>query len=175
MGRIEHDNPADYYNTVLKMAKKRAHVDAVLTATAASDIFTQDIEDMPEVIDVTPKPAKPANPKKPKQTGQEPDKNDYERSTPKQRQNGIYKYVGAKTLDPKDFILWCAKKFNLPYDSLELFKKLIVRKTLDGETQSYIDAKTNETNMETKANQAPDENDAEGVGSAGSEGFNRPA
>ncbi|KAF0235096.1 MAG: hypothetical protein FD177_255 [Desulfovibrionaceae bacterium] len=46
MGRIEHDNPADYYNTVLKMAKKRALVDAVLTATAASDIFTQDIEDM---------------------------------------------------------------------------------------------------------------------------------
>lgn len=48
--RIEHDNPADYFNTVLKMAKKRALVDAALTATAASDIFTQDIEDMPEVI-----------------------------------------------------------------------------------------------------------------------------
>jgi hypothetical protein len=49
-GRVEHDNPADYYNTVLKMGKKRAHVDAILTATAASDLFTQDIEDMPEVI-----------------------------------------------------------------------------------------------------------------------------
>jgi hypothetical protein len=44
--KVEHDNPADYYNTVLKMAKKRSHVDAVLTATAASDIFTQDVEDM---------------------------------------------------------------------------------------------------------------------------------
>lgn len=50
MGRIEHDNPADYYNTVLKMSKKRAQVDAILTCTAASDIYTQDIEDMPEVI-----------------------------------------------------------------------------------------------------------------------------
>lgn len=59
MDRVEHDNPADYYNTVLKMAKKRAHVDAVLTATAASDIFTQDIEDMPtEIINVTPTPEK---------------------------------------------------------------------------------------------------------------------
>jgi hypothetical protein len=48
MGRVEHDNPADYYNTVLKMAKKRAHVDAVLTCTAASDLFTQDLEDMAE-------------------------------------------------------------------------------------------------------------------------------
>ncbi|HIJ50738.1 MAG TPA: hypothetical protein HPP54_06770, partial [Nitrospinae bacterium] len=44
-GRTDHDNPADYYNTVLKMAKKRALVDAVLTATAASDIFSQDIEE----------------------------------------------------------------------------------------------------------------------------------
>lgn len=44
--------PADLANTVLKMAKKRALVDAVLTATAASDIFTQDIEDLPpEYID----------------------------------------------------------------------------------------------------------------------------
>ncbi|MDY7039062.1 MAG: hypothetical protein SV375_23280 [Thermodesulfobacteriota bacterium] len=60
--KIEHDNPADFYNTVLKMAKKRAHVDAILTATAASDIFTQDVEDMPEVFSATketPKQAKP--------------------------------------------------------------------------------------------------------------------
>ncbi len=43
-------NQADIANTVLKMAKKRALVDAVLTITAASDIFTQDIEDMPEEV-----------------------------------------------------------------------------------------------------------------------------
>ncbi len=43
--RVEYDNPADHYNTVLKMAKKRALVDAVLTSTAASDIFTQDLEE----------------------------------------------------------------------------------------------------------------------------------
>lgn len=41
-------SPADLANTVLKMAKKRALVDAVLTATAASDIFSQDYEDMSE-------------------------------------------------------------------------------------------------------------------------------
>ncbi len=32
-------------NTVLKMAKKRAFVDAVLLASASSDVFTQDLED----------------------------------------------------------------------------------------------------------------------------------
>lgn len=42
--------PADIANTVLKMAKKRALVDVVLTVTAASDCFSQDIEDLPEEI-----------------------------------------------------------------------------------------------------------------------------
>jgi hypothetical protein len=37
--------PEDVDNTILKMAKKRALIDAVLTVTAASDIFTQDAED----------------------------------------------------------------------------------------------------------------------------------
>lgn len=52
----KQENPdiADVYNTVLKMAKKRAHVDAVLTATAASDIFAQDLEDLPEAEVHTP-------------------------------------------------------------------------------------------------------------------------
>lgn len=36
----------DIANTVLKMAKKRAQIDAVLTVTAASDVFAQDIEDL---------------------------------------------------------------------------------------------------------------------------------
>lgn len=38
-------NPADVANTVLKMAKKRAQIDLSLTATGASDIFTQDMAD----------------------------------------------------------------------------------------------------------------------------------
>lgn len=41
-------NPSDLANTVLKMAKKRALVDLCLTATAASDCFTQDLDDMDE-------------------------------------------------------------------------------------------------------------------------------
>lgn len=43
-------NPADIANTVLKMAKKRAQIDLTLTATAASDCFTQDVEDLPEEL-----------------------------------------------------------------------------------------------------------------------------
>ena len=43
-------NPADLANTVLKMAKKRAQIDLTLTATGASDVFEQDLEDMPEEL-----------------------------------------------------------------------------------------------------------------------------
>lgn len=78
--KVEHDNPADYYNTCLKMATKRAYVGATRSATAASDIFEQDLEeiaeDQPPAVEVQPEEKKP-EPKKspkedePKQTPQE--------------------------------------------------------------------------------------------------------
>jgi hypothetical protein len=40
--------PADAANTILKMACKRAQVAMTLNVTAASDIFSQDIEDLPD-------------------------------------------------------------------------------------------------------------------------------
>lgn len=45
---IVPQDPWDVQNTIYKMACKRALVAAVLNATAASDIFTQDIEDLPD-------------------------------------------------------------------------------------------------------------------------------
>jgi len=50
MYRIENDDPWTLWNTVLKMAKKRAVVDATLSATRSSGIFTQDIEDLQDWI-----------------------------------------------------------------------------------------------------------------------------
>lgn len=41
------DRPRDLENTALKMAKKRAYVDAVLTTLGLHDQFTQDVEDLP--------------------------------------------------------------------------------------------------------------------------------
>jgi hypothetical protein len=46
-GKVDNEDIADCYNTCLKMAEKRAKVDAALSCTSASDIFTQDIEDNP--------------------------------------------------------------------------------------------------------------------------------
>jgi len=46
--RIANIDIADSYNTVRKMACKRAHVAAILLVTCASEIFTQDVEDEQE-------------------------------------------------------------------------------------------------------------------------------
>lgn len=45
IGKIENEDIPSLKNTILKMAKKRAKVDAVLSATRSSGLFTQDIED----------------------------------------------------------------------------------------------------------------------------------
>lgn len=48
----KQQDPYTLANTVLKMAKKRAQVDAVLTVASLSEIFTQDLED--ELEDILP-------------------------------------------------------------------------------------------------------------------------
>ena len=45
--RIENDDIFSQVNTILKMSKKRALVDAALSAGRLSNIFTQDMEDLP--------------------------------------------------------------------------------------------------------------------------------
>lgn len=45
-GEIDNPDPHDLGNTIVKMAKKRALIDATLTATASSDLFTQDLDEM---------------------------------------------------------------------------------------------------------------------------------
>jgi hypothetical protein len=72
-GKSENPDIADTYNTVLKMAKKRAQVDAILTATAASDIFTQDIEDFAEPhATAAPEPHPQATVREPAQPAPQP-------------------------------------------------------------------------------------------------------
>lgn len=43
-GQVENENPYDLANTILKMARKRAGVDAILTATGTSGLFSQDAD-----------------------------------------------------------------------------------------------------------------------------------
>jgi hypothetical protein len=47
VGKVANEDPAEQKNTILKMAKKRAKVDAVISVTRSSSLFTQDLEDSP--------------------------------------------------------------------------------------------------------------------------------
>jgi hypothetical protein len=72
--KYNRSSPYDIRNTVLKMAKKRALVDAALTTTASSHIFTQDVEDLIDngVMDAPGKsPAQPSG--KPAAKSAQPD------------------------------------------------------------------------------------------------------
>ena len=60
--QIENEDIADVYNTVLKMAKKRAQIDATLTVTGAADMFTQDLIENED--DALKEPIKEPMPKK---------------------------------------------------------------------------------------------------------------
>ena len=54
VGEVENPDLADTWNTVVKMAEKRARVDAVLAVTGASALFTQDVEDLPHAAPTQP-------------------------------------------------------------------------------------------------------------------------
>lgn len=48
--KINNPDVCSLVNTILKMAKKRAFIDAVLQVASLSEVFTQDIEDMGDFI-----------------------------------------------------------------------------------------------------------------------------
>jgi hypothetical protein len=62
LGDIENPDPYDIDNTLLKMAEKRAYIDATLRATATSGLFTQDVEDL---ADASTKPTQSAQSTRP--------------------------------------------------------------------------------------------------------------
>ena len=53
--KVSNPDLPDLYNTILKMAKKRALVDAIMTATAASDVFNREDPDEEEMFDERPR------------------------------------------------------------------------------------------------------------------------
>jgi hypothetical protein len=123
-GRLQQvrTNPHDQGNTVLKMACKRAHVAMTLSVVAASDVFTQDLEDDPDAIDAGAPRGKPAT--------------DKPRAASGQRQSGVINEGQLKLLRSKmegksvDSVILCDhfginKLEELPFDKLNEAIKFI--------------------------------------------------
>ena len=69
--QIENPDIFDLVNTMVKIAKKRAHIDATLSAGRLSELFTQDLEDFADVSGAgVEQPAQPQH-QKPKQQQQQ--------------------------------------------------------------------------------------------------------
>jgi hypothetical protein len=66
-GDLENPDQWDLAVTLLKMAEKRAFIDATLRATAASGLFTQDMEDSSHVSPGSTPPAVSPTPKAPQE------------------------------------------------------------------------------------------------------------
>ena len=101
--KYQKAQPWDIQNTLYKMACKRALVAAVLNATAASDIFTQDIEDDPETFqrDSRPKPVQQTTqPSQPVQSGNSDVISDAQRK----RLYAIYKGAGITDAQMQDYL-----------------------------------------------------------------------
>jgi hypothetical protein len=102
-GKIENPDIADTYNTVIKISKKRAYVDATITACAASDIFTQDLDDLPEADEK--KPVNKNEEKSPANQASEPDHPENKRLFNKRKELGekLLSIMTAKDPDELDY------------------------------------------------------------------------
>lgn len=133
--RVEHDNPADYYNTCLKIAKKRALVDGTLSATAASDMFTQDVEDMAEVLNKNPESTAQARPEPAAPTAAHP---------PQQAANGAPPANGASgerviSEPQRKRLIAIALAANYDFDGIDakLFERFQIKGTTNVPTRLY--------------------------------------
>lgn len=88
VGQIANNEPYELVNTILKMGHKRALVAAVLVVTGASEVYTQDVEDMPSAYSGVDDFLEPE--KKPEKT---------EKSVAKPAENKAEKPAAPMTLD----------------------------------------------------------------------------
>jgi len=112
--RVQNEDPWALWNTVLKMAKKRALIDAVLSATRSSGLFTQDMEDLQEWAEAGAAVGTEGEGERPGQSGQqrrtEPAKGSGASATEKQ-QKAVY--AAAKSAGVEDVKAWLKERYGV--------------------------------------------------------------
>ena len=119
--RIENTDLFDQWNTVLKMAVKRAYVAATLAATGLSGIFSLDEDDLDDWIDDEGKGDNPLNKRSPNNPNRKPNTSPSNGSEISQAQMGkIFGDARGKGLSAEDTKTLA---FALKQKPLELFTK----------------------------------------------------
>jgi len=119
-------NPYDVKNTLEKMSEKRALVAAVLIGTGASDIFTQDLEDLPQLLDNDEAPNV-----SPENNNNNTANNNNARMATERQVNYIKKLIKKKNITEKEFFdeweeyfgSWKDIPFNVVNDILAWIKE----------------------------------------------------
>jgi len=96
--RIENEDICSIANTILKIAKKRALIDAALLVGSLSELFTQDVEDLPAEYLGNDKPAEKAKSKP------VPKKEDTDFATQPQVTLIKTQIVGSHLFDPDKYV-----------------------------------------------------------------------
>jgi hypothetical protein len=141
--RVPNPDLYDVHNTVLKMAIKRAHVAAILFVTCASEIFTQDVEDMGF-----------AEPEPPVQRGDYRDREDRQpRRDPINIEPSLSAYANAKTfghVEQADGVVALLKD-SLSDPQLKMLRRAHTeaRKRIEREQEEWFAANGND-NSETE-------------------------
>ncbi len=141
--RLENPDLIDQWNTVLKMAKKRALVDATLSATGTSGIFTQSEDEMEAWIE--------------EGEGEGKEKFDKQRSAPKasDEKGSFTPQLNGKITDAqKNKIFGDASRKGIDAEGIRSIVQLVKEKSLDdlskADASAVIDfiAKTDEEGMQ---------------------------
>jgi hypothetical protein len=109
-------NPNDIRNTLEKMSEKRSLVGAVLIGVGASDVFTQDLEDLPDLLNGPPNHKPPQSDPKDKQ------ENPSVRFATDKQIDFIKDQIRKKEIPEKDFFEAWKKEFKgwdkIPFDQV---------------------------------------------------------
>lgn len=99
VGQVENPDLADITNTILKMAKKRAIVDAAISLARCSDLFTQDVEDGHEPPEESkPQPPAQGKPAAPPVNG--------EKKLSREQVTTLINLVSQKKANKERFLTW---------------------------------------------------------------------
>ncbi len=120
IGKVENDDIYSQVNTLLKMAKKRALVDASLSAGRLSNVFTQDMEDIHETQKTAPKKAETKKAEPVKDTTQQG-------NVAPQAVQQVEDKTAADFQNAGQLIAYASKKKQMPI--AEIYKELGIKNT----------------------------------------------
>jgi len=162
IGRVENPDIIDARNTALKMAKKRAKIDAVIGATRSSGLFTQDLDEIQteRSVNVEAQPVKQPQNSPAVQTPEPAMKDD--RTITQAMQKRLWAITRSEGWKDADVKAWLKERYQLASsgDILRAEYDLIIQRLKDESPHANVNAKADAA-VKAKVESNPDILDSE--------------